>query len=407
MANISDRERNWLGPLANQMYYNIGDSPQAYGVYPAVGDTKVELDLSGQISIDNQDTPDGSDDLISGVIVIEEGTRNVLTGNGNASRVEESWSSLTQTLASTPVDSATPNDVGGFDYVIATRGMPEILQPIGLNNEAYPSEIASSPIASPAVSGWFAPDSEGRSVATFECDPESPTPILATWNIRRNRLKLSSPLGAECADPNLQNIGATTTGVFTDWTCENSDGDACPNNAAILGAPISNAGYQNLLIAISTDADGYIVSSNAFYTNEYQVLQFLFGFQTPYEAWDGGILTMAGIVQEGSVKVRPCGDSPNINIKSRGKISVVLYSNANLDATQVTNITFGPATIGIAHKAPHIKDMNDDGLEDLVMHFVQKETGISCGDTSAVLNAETSDGIPFSATATINVVGCK
>lgn len=403
-AYIADRaDRFWIGPLANQMYYNTGDSPISNGTSPAVGDNKAELGLSGQISIDNQDTPDGSDDLISGVIVIAAGTRNVLTGQGDDSRVEESWSTLTQTLAPTPVDSATPNPMGGFDYVIASRGMPDILQPTGLNNQVYPSEIASSPILNPAASGWVAPDSQGRSVASFECEPENPTMVTASWNTRRDRIRLGATYGASCADPDSNNIGVTTTGVFTDWSCVKVDGSACPNNPAILGVPSGNPGYQNLLIALSTDAGGHIVSSNAFYTNEYQVLQFLFGFSTPYEAWDGGTLTMAGT---GQVVVGDVRVQSNINVKSGGLVPVVLYSNDSLDATQVTNITFGPATVAIAHKAPHISDENGDGLDDLVMHFSQNETGIACGDTSAILNAETDDGLPFSATATINVVGC-
>jgi hypothetical protein len=217
LANISDRDRNWIGPLANQMYYDRGDSPQLDGLYPSVGDSKVALPLSGHIAIDDNDTPlDATDDLISADIVIAAGTRNVLTGNGDASRIEESWSSLTQIISPTLVDSATANGSGGFDYVIASRGMPDILQPTGLNAEAYPSEIASSPIASPAVAGWAAPESQARSVTTYECDPKSPTPVTATWNTKKDIVKISSTLGAECADPDLINWGVTTSGVFTD-----------------------------------------------------------------------------------------------------------------------------------------------------------------------------------------------
>jgi len=417
-AYISDRpDRVWIGPLANQMYYAVGDSPftQDPLEIPAVGDNKISVGLSGQLTIDDNDSPDGADDLISGVIIIGAATRNVLTGAAPSSRAEESWSSLTQTLDPTAVDSATPNAHGGFDYVIASRGMPDVLQPDGgKNNEPYPSEIASSPIETPvAVSGWVAPESQGRSVANFECQPESPTPVAVTWNSRQGRIRIGSTLGAPCADPASNNVGATTTGELADYSCLAYDPTKdCPKNPAVLGAPATfftpagDPGYQNLLIKVSTDASGHIVSSFAFYTHQYQVLQGLFGFSTPYEAWDGGTLTMTGAVQAGSLRVRPSGGSPDVNIKSGGGVSVVLYSNENLDATQAMNLAFGPGGAGIMHSAPHVSDVDGDGLDDLVMHFRQRNTGLACGDASATLTGETGDGQPFSTTATVNVVGC-
>jgi hypothetical protein len=136
------------------------------------------------------------------------------------------------------------------------------------------------------------------------------------------------------------------------------------------------------------------------------VLQALFNFSTPYEAWDGGTLTMAGIVQEGSLRVRPSGGSPDINPKSGGGVSVVLYSNDNLDATQTTNVTFGPNMTGTSHSKLHSSDVDGDGVDDRTMHFAQKKTGIACGDTTATLSGLTADGLPFTTSATINVVGC-
>ena len=193
----------------------------------------------------------------------------------------------------------------------------------------------------------------------------------------------------------------------------NKTGGNCPNNGAILGSPgfppfvpPSDPGYQNLLIEVSTDADGYILSSFAFYTHQFQVLQAIFGFSTPYEAWDGGTLTMAGLVQAGSLQVRPSGGSPDVNIKSGGNIAVVLYSNDDLDATQATNLAFGPPGATIAHNAPHDSDVDGDGLDDLTMHFRQRNSGLACGDTSVTLTGETGDGSPFSASAPVNMVGC-
>ena len=403
----------WIGPLANQMYYATGDSPIANGVDPSVGDNKVALGLSGVLTIDDNNTAYGYDDLISGTISIAAGTRNVLTGQAANSRVEESWDTFTQTLDPTVVSSATANASGGFDYVIASRGMPDILQPDGSkNDQAYPAEVASSP--ADGVPGWTAPDSQGRSVATMDCTPESPTQVSIGWNNRRDVVRIGSHLGADCADPSARDIGVTTTGEFTGYSCVGNDGVSdCPINGAILGTPGNfftppgNPGYQNLLIAVSTDAGGHIVSSFAFYSHEYEVLQALFGFDTPYEAWDGGTLTMAGLVQDDSLRVHPSGGSPDVNVKSNGKIPVVLYSNDNLDATQVTDLAFGPGGAEPVHTGGHVSDENGDGLDDLVIHVSQKAAGLACGDTTTTLSGLTADGFPFTATAAVNVKGCK
>jgi hypothetical protein len=400
--------RVWIGPLANQMYYETGnspiDNPSGIPTGPAVGDNKVALGLSGVLTIDDNGTTNGDDDLISGTIVIAAGTRNVLTGQAVSSRVEESWDTLTQTLDPTTVSSAAANGSGGFDYVIASRGMPEILQPTGLNDQAYPSETASSPILKPAVSGWVAPDSLGRGPATFECLLEASTPQTVTWNSRRNRLRFGSTEGANCADPSQNDIGATTVGVFEGYSCQEANGNTCRINGAILGTPGNfftppgDPGYQNLLIAVSTDGSGHIVSSFAMYSHQYEVLQGLFGFDTPYEAWDGGNLTLAGAVQAGSVAV-----NNDINPKSNGVVSVDLYSNDNFDATQATNLAFGPGAADITHNSAHAKDLNGDGVDDLQMHFRQKDANLICGDTSASLTGNTGGGDPFATSAPVLV----
>jgi hypothetical protein len=457
-GTIYDRlDRLWVGPLANHMYYPKGDGPLARSsepvlpstfevrINPEVGDNKAAMTLSGVLTIDDNDTATGDDDLISGSIVISAGSRNVLTGQDANSRVEESWDTLTQTLAPTAVHSATANAAGGFDYVIASRGLPDILQPDGFKNTTeYPSEVASSP--ADGISGFAATDSQNRGVASQECAPEIPTDIEVTWNSRRNTTRAGSHLGAECADPALQNIGATTTGEFSGYSCYklptlvpvselvpnpipgawppfvrvpvldengnltyeiNNPEGTCINNSAMLGAPSGDPGYQNLLIEVSTDAGGHIVSSFAMYAHEYQVLQSLFNFSTPYEGWDGGTLTMAGAVQAGSMQVRPSGGSPDINIKSGGGVAVALFSNEHFDATQATNLAFGPAGVGIVHNAAHVSDIDGDGLDDLTMHFKQKDSGVACGDTSASLTGDTGGGDPFATSAPINVVGCN
>ncbi len=37
-----------------------------------------------------------------------------------------------------------------------------------------------------------------------------------------------------------------------------------------------------------------------------------------------------------------------------------------------------------AHNNPHVSDQNGDNIDDLVVHFRVQDTGISCGDTTAI-----------------------
>ena len=47
-----------------------------------------------------------------------------------------------------------------------------------------------------------------------------------------------------------------------------------------------------------------------------------------------------------------------------------------------------------------------DGVDDLVMHFRQKDAGLACGDTSVSLSGDTGGGDSFSTSAPVNVKGC-
>jgi hypothetical protein len=70
-------------------------------------------------------------------------------------------------------------------------------------------------------------------------------------------------------------------------------------------------------------------------------------------------------------------------------------------------LRFGPSAATIAHFDVHPQDVNFDGVMDLVAHFRTRETGIACGDESAVLTGATLDGQSFEAEDSVQTVGCR
>jgi hypothetical protein len=95
------------------------------------------------------------------------------------------------------------------------------------------------------------------------------------------------------------------------------------------------------------------------------------------------------------VDIRP-NDVPNpVQIGSRGVIPVAVLGSDDFDASAVdrTSLRFGPAAAPAIHTA--LKDVNGDGILDLLGHFRTRATGIAAGDTEACLGGQTLAGESF------------
>jgi len=93
------------------------------------------------------------------------------------------------------------------------------------------------------------------------------------------------------------------------------------------------------------------------------------------------------------IDIKPGSDTNPINLKSNGVIPVAILSSEVFDATtvNVSTLEFGPDNATPKHNG-HLEDVNNDGLIDLVTHYVQKLTGIQAGDTEACIIGETFGG---------------
>lgn len=126
----------------------------------------------------------------------------------------------------------------------------------------------------------------------------------------------------------------------------------------------------------------------------------------------GGLLVGLAIAPTGeqpTIDIKPGSFRNSINPNSNGVIPVAILTTANFDATSVDplSVLFGPSGAMEAHGRGHIKDVNGDGVLDLLLHFRTQDTGILCGDRSASLTGEKFDGMAFTGSDTIETVGCK
>ena len=115
------------------------------------------------------------------------------------------------------------------------------------------------------------------------------------------------------------------------------------------------------------------------------------------------------VVEPVIIDIKPGSDSNPINPKSKGVISVAILTTSTFDATTVDplSVRFGPNEAIEAHGRGHIEDVNGDGKFDLVVHFNTQNTGIQCGDTSAVLTGKTIGGQAIAGFDSIRTVGCE
>lgn len=110
-----------------------------------------------------------------------------------------------------------------------------------------------------------------------------------------------------------------------------------------------------------------------------------------------------------AVDIKP-GRSPNsINLKRAETIPVAILTTATFNASTAdpTMVLFGATGVEASPIRSSLKDVDGDGDADLLFRFNTRDTGIACGDVSAVLTGETLDGQAFEGTDEITLVRCR
>lgn len=245
----------WIGPARQGGYYvrggpedDISYDSNTGPTNPGVPDNaKVTPPVTGTVTIDDAGTPsDGSDDTIAMNFTIGRIARLISTGQ--FTRAIQRWDSMVHTVAAYPVDAATPNVDGGFDYILGSRG-DEPIRLCNKNdaNDCFPSNNSFTSL--PTVTFW------------------APTQVDAIGVERSINLATTS----------APNIGATSTASFTNYNCVTNNGAVNDCAASVLvwstgpGTGAEPAGYDNIVGRISTNSAGDIVSALLYWSEEFNI----------------------------------------------------------------------------------------------------------------------------------------
>jgi hypothetical protein len=105
-----------------------------------------------------------------------------------------------------------------------------------------------------------------------------------------------------------------------------------------------------------------------------------------------------------TIDIKP-GSFPNsINPNNKGVIPVAILTTDDFDAATLDPVTvrFGPDEALPVHYA--LEDVDDDGDDDMILHFRTQDTGIGAGDTEATLTGKTIDGAYIIGTDSVRTV---
>jgi len=105
--------------------------------------------------------------------------------------------------------------------------------------------------------------------------------------------------------------------------------------------------------------------------------------------------------QDIGIDIKPRSKRNKVNPLSRGHVWVALLSDGEFDPLQVdiSTVSFGPDEA--AANRHRVRDINKDGLADLLLRFRIRDAGIECGATEAKLTGETFGGLSLSGTDSI------
>jgi hypothetical protein len=158
--------------------------------------------------------------------------------------------------------------------------------------------------------------------------------------------------------------------------------------------------------------------------------QYLAGGLNPYSSWDGWkmndlgqVIWVSGTSGDGGGQIylatpftwshhdiKPAAEPNSINLGSSGKVPVAILSSPIFDARTVdpASVTLAGAQVALKGKGNKymaaVSDINGDALPDLIVQVDTTAFQLSAGDTEAVLEGKTNDGLCIKGMDTVRIV---
>jgi hypothetical protein len=285
----------------------------------AADDGKLAAAVTGRITIDDNGTAgDATDDIISGTFSFGPMARNVATGQ--FTRAVQRWTSMDHTITPIAVNPTATigNGAGGIDYVVGTRGFPTVLCFRHNANDCFPSTNSLTEFTDAAFWANQPLGSVGIERSGRMGDPAfvatNPAPVTPTGN-----------------------VGAQSTATFAGLSCEFNSGtaDDCAVSPLIWGSTGEPAGFDNMVMKISTNNLGQITSATVFFTEEYVI-----ALGAPPHLYDNsaqaGAFFFTGVTEDQAPNARDFA------------ASVIEGSTTNTLDTVTNSVNFaGPVTVSI------------------------------------------------------------
>ena len=102
------------------------------------------------------------------------------------------------------------------------------------------------------------------------------------------------------------------------------------------------------------------------------------------------------------IDIKPCDDHNRINLDSKGLVPVAVLTTDDFDAA-----TVDPAMVEFAGAAPvswKLRDVNDDGNDDMIFNFRTQDLDLDQDSTEATLTGQTTQGVLIEGSDEVQIV---
>ncbi len=276
------------GPFSQVQYYDSVATPAAYAAsyLPTPGDGKIQQVINGWIKIDDNGDGFGANDLISfNITMTSPGSGDIVRNLG--SDLADKYTSMQQELAPTPVSSATANGSGGFDYVIGSEGFPVLLTfteapCVGQTFGDMECDSAFDVNGRTDTLKWspWKPTDQSTFAGQFPVPHVGPPQSAGLGSLEDNlgarttgKVFLGAAEGMDCIDdgvtaPTGAPLGSTfcTAGKTSFYPIV-----VGPNEAPASGDGAEDVGWDQLVLKVSTDGSGNVLTAEGFDVQEYMI----------------------------------------------------------------------------------------------------------------------------------------